>query len=73
MVPYGEKQRYIEAGWTTEVFKGGVVEMDAPEGIRDIVVSRQEEGTWYTVDGIKVDAPQHGKIYIHNRKSVLVK
>ena len=73
LVPYGEKQRYIEAGWTTEVFKGGVVEMDAPEGIRDIVVSRQEEGTWYTVDGIKVDAPQHGKIYIHNRKSVLVK
>ena len=25
-VPYGKKQAYIDAGWTTDVFKGGIVE-----------------------------------------------
>jgi len=73
MVPYGEKEHYIEAGWTTEVFKGGIVEMDAPEGIENITVRQQDEGAWYTVNGVKVETPQRGNIYIHNKKSILIK
>lgn len=29
-VPYGKKDAYIAAGWTTEVFQGGIVEMPNP-------------------------------------------
>ena len=28
-VPYGTRQAYIDAGWTEDIFKGGIVE--APE------------------------------------------
>lgn len=27
-IPHGTRQAYIDKGWTTEVFKGGIVEMD---------------------------------------------
>jgi len=29
-VPYGTKDAYIEAGWTEDIFKGGIVEMPNP-------------------------------------------
>jgi len=34
-VPYGTRDAYIAAGWTTDFFKGGVVEMPAPAAIGD--------------------------------------
>lgn len=29
-VPYGTRDAYIAAGWTTNIFKGGIIEMEAP-------------------------------------------
>ena len=34
-VPYGTRDAYIAAGWTTDYFHGGIVEMPAPAAIGD--------------------------------------
>ena len=72
-VPYGRKDAYIAAGWTTQVFKGGIREMPAPEGIQPITVRKKDNAIWYDTDGIETAHPQKGKIYIHGGKKILVK
>ncbi|MBQ9355866.1 MAG: leucine-rich repeat protein [Prevotella sp.] len=63
-VPYGTRDAYIAAGWTTDVFKGGIVEMRAedvlldesstemPEAVTDVkVIVRRtiNAGEWGTI------------------------
>ena len=33
-VPYGTRNAYIAAGWTEDIFKGGIVEMAAPAEVK---------------------------------------
>jgi hypothetical protein len=72
-VPYGKRAAYITAGWTTDVFKGGIVELPAPEGIHPVRVKADDKGAWFDLEGKEVSQPEKGKIYIHGSKKVLVK
>jgi hypothetical protein len=72
-VPYGKRAAYIAAGWTTDVFKGGVVELPAPEGIQTVKVNRADKSTYYDLEGREVLQPEKGRIYIHKGRKVLVK
>jgi hypothetical protein len=72
-VPYGKRAAYIAAGWTTDVFKGGIVELPAPEGIQAVRVDKADKGIYYDLEGREVLKPEKGKIYIRKGKKVLVK
>lgn len=72
-VPYGKRAAYIAAGWTTKVFKGGIVELPAPEGIQAVKVKTDDKGRWYDLEGKETHQPEKGKIYIRKSKKVLVK
>ena len=72
-VPYGKRAAYIAAGWTTKVFKGGIVELPAPEGIQAVKVKTDDKGRWYDLEGKETHQPEKGKIYIRKGKKVLVK
>jgi hypothetical protein len=71
-VPYGRSEAYRDAGWTEEVFRGGIVEMSAPEGIRGVRVSRQD-GRCYDLEGRPVDKPVKGRIYIKDGRKMIEK
>ena len=58
MVPYGKRAAYIAAGWTEEVFKGGVKEI-IPAGIRSIVADKAD-ASCYDLQGRKIQEPQRG-------------
>ncbi|MBP5771184.1 MAG: leucine-rich repeat protein [Bacteroidaceae bacterium] len=47
-VPYGTKDAYTSAGWTTDVFKGGIVEIAAKINFADIEVKRICVENWDT-------------------------
>ena len=72
-VPYGKRAAYIAAGWTEDVFKGGVVELPAPEGIHGVRVKPCKASAYYDLEGKEVSRPQKGKIYIRDGKKVLMK
>jgi len=72
-VPYGKRAAYIAKGWTTKVFKGGVVELPAPEGIQAVKVKADDKGTYYDLEGREVLQPEKGRIYIRSGKKVLVR
>ena len=72
MVPYGKSAAYIAAGWTEEVFKGGVKEMPEPEGISSIRVQTKEDAC-YDLQGRRVAQPEKGRIYISVGRKVLAK
>jgi len=40
-VPYGTKDAYIAAGWTENVFKGGIVEMEGPVENESLTLGQQ--------------------------------
>ena len=69
MVPYGKRSAYIAAGWTEEVFKGGVKEI-IPAGISQVKVKTKETG-WYDLQGRKIAHPEKGHIYISGGKKVM--
>ena len=69
MVPYGKRSAYIAAGWTEEVFKGGVKEI-IPAGISQVKVKTKETG-WYDLQGRKIAQPEKGHIYISGGKKVM--
>ena len=71
-VPYGKRQAYIAAGWTEDVFKGGVREMPEPEGIHQVKAIKAD-GAYYDLHGRQVSQPQKGGIYIHDRKKVRIR
>ena len=56
----GTRDAYIAQGWTEEVFKGGIVEMDP----NDIKMAKQDGNTFvidsYDLQGRKFNASQHG-------------
>ena len=72
-VPYGKRSAYIAAGWTTDVFKGGIVELPAPEGIQAVRVDKADKGTYYDLEGREITNPEKGRIYIRAGRKVLVK
>ena len=72
-VPYGKRAAYIAKGWTTKIFKGGIVELPAPEGIQAVKVKADDKSTYYDLEGREVLRPEKGKIYICKGKKVLVK
>lgn len=41
--------------------------------IDDVTVSGMEDGTWYTISGIRVNRPAAKGVYIHNGRKVIVK
>ena len=70
-VPYGTKAAYIAAGWTEDIFKGGIREV-IPAGIGSVKV-QQRQGEWYDLQGRPTSHPQKGGIYIQNGRKILVK
>ena len=70
MVPMGRTQAYRAAGWTEEVFKGGIVEMPAPAGISTIKV-KPSDTKYYDLQGRPVTRPEKGRIYIHDGRKVV--
>ena len=72
-VPYGKKAAYLAKGWTESVFKGGVIELPAPEGIHPVRVTADGKGAWFDLEGREVLRPEKGRIYIHKGRKVLVK
>ena len=70
IVPYGKAQAYREAGWTEQVFKGGIKEMPMPAGIRQVRAGTQED-VYYDLQGRPVAHPQKGKIYIVQDRKVV--
>ena len=69
-VPYGRTQAYRAAGWSEEVFKGGIVEMPAPAGISTIKV-KPKDTRYYDLEGRPVTRPEKGRIYIHDGRKVM--
>ena len=60
MVPYGRRAAYIAAGWTEEIFKGGVKEI-IPAGISQVKVSADaKEVGCYDLQGRRIQAPVKG-------------
>jgi hypothetical protein len=72
-VPYGKRAAYIAKGWTTKIFKGGIVELPAPEGIQAVRVDKADKGTYYDLEGREITNPEKGRIYIRAGRKVLVK
>ena len=72
-VPYGRKAAYLAKGWTESVFKGGIVELPAPEGIQAVKVKADDKGIYYDLEGREVLRPEKGRIYIRKGKKVLMK
>ena len=70
-VPYGTKAAYIAAGWTEDIFKGGIREV-TPAGIGSVKV-QQRQGEWYDLQGRPTSHPRKGGIYIQNGRKILVK
>ena len=69
-VPYGKKAAYIAAGWTEEVFRGGVRELPPPAGIRPVKVNAADAAC-YDLQGRPVEHPQKGMIYIRQGRKIV--
>ena len=71
-VPYGRRAAYIAAGWTEDIFKGGIREQ-MPAGIHDVKVEHKRQGGWYDLQGRPVGHPEKGRMYIRDGRKILVK
>ena len=75
-VPKGTGVAYVRAGWTLDIFKGGIYEMEAT-GVEDIYDSSEDvddaRAGIFDLLGRKLDAAPRGGLYIQNGKKVLVK
>ena len=73
-VPAGTRDAYIAAGWTEEVFKGGIVEME-PIGIEPTLMPMQEgkdkNQKVFNLQGQRLGRMQRG-VNIVNGKKILV-
>lgn len=54
-------------------FVAGTLTVTAATAIRDIRGDRQDDGTWYTVNGQRVAQPTQKGLYIHNGRKVVIK
>ena len=75
-VPVGTRQKYIDAGWTEEVFGGGIIEFDPATAIAgvDADTDKSDSEPWYTIGGTKLTGkPTAAGICIHGGRKVLVK
>lgn len=54
-VPEGTKEQYIEQGWNTDIFKGGIVYGDETPGIGDFFTVTSEKGIEITYKVLDVD------------------
>ena len=70
IVPCGKREAYIAAGWTEAIFKGGIKELPAPEGIHSVMV-RKGESPSYDLQGRIVNNLQKGKLYIKDGRKIL--
>ena len=71
-VPAGTRDAYIAAGWTEDVFKGGVVEMN-PTSVNSIEAEATKDGDIYDLTGRRIaHKPAHG-FYIQNGWKYLVR
>lgn len=61
-VPYGTRDAYIDAGWTTEIFGGGIVEM-APEAI-NVSISNLEIDSYCSQFDLDFSGVSNLKAYI---------
>ena len=70
-VPIGSKEAYETApGWN--YFAGHIVEID-PTSIKNVAISVDDAGAWYTLDGKRLSQKPTAKgIYIHNHKKVVI-
>ena len=41
--------------------------------IDNVTISGMEDGTWYTISGLRVNRPAAKGVYIHNGRKVIVK
>ena len=41
--------------------------------VEELTVGNEDNGAWYTIEGIRVNAPTQRGIYIHNGKKIIVK
>ena len=74
MVPLGKTQAYRNAGWTEEIFKGGIREIGAPAAIQPVKVrERTGSATWHDLEGRPAAAPRKGEIYIKDGRKLLVR
>lgn len=71
-VPYGRRAAYLAAGWTEDIFKGGIREQ-MPAGIHDVKVEYKRQGGWYDLQGRPVGHPEKGRMYIRDGRKILVK
>ena len=46
---------------------------DTTTAIDNVTVSGMEDGTWYTISGIRINRPAAKGVYIHNGRKVIVK
>ena len=73
VVPYSKKNSYIAAGWTEEIFRGGIVELPDPlSGISSVKV-RKGNKKWYDLDGHEITVLEKGRIYIRDGKKIRLK
>jgi hypothetical protein len=72
MVPIGRTHAYRDAGWSEEVFRGGIREIGAPAGISTIKV-KPSDTRYYDLEGRPVTWPEKGRIYIHDGRKVMAK
>ena len=70
MVPIGRTHAYRAAGWSEEVFRGGIREIGAPAGVSTIKVKPQDT-KYYDLEGRPVTRPEKGRIYIHDGRKVV--
>ena len=71
-VPAGTRDAYIAAGWTEDVFKGGIVEM-TPTVIEMPEAETRDDDAIYDLTGRRIDRkPAHG-FCIQNGRKYLVK
>ena len=48
-------------------------ELNVTNGIEDVGITIDDNMPWYTINGVKVEKPEHPGIYIHNKKKVVIK
>lgn len=74
-IPFGTRDAYIAAGWTEDVFKGGIVEME-PTDIEPILMTQQDSkdknDKVFNLQGQRLGRMQRG-VNIVKGKKILVK
>lgn len=86
MCDFGGYQRDDEWGFTIVIPEGAIVSADGQDvkcarsefrnesaGIEDIIISEEIQSPYYNLQGIKVEHPKVGSIYIHKGKKIIYK